>query len=112
MSETDNGDIFMGTDEDGNKIELEIERYFFYNGEEYVLLAQHGEYGALAEEGAEAVGEMTLYVMRVIQSTDETGEETEEFVPVEESLMETLIQVVQTRFATDDPDMAEDSDDN
>ena len=36
--------------------------------------------------------------MKVNPFTDENGEEMEEFVPVEEELMEALIQVARTRL--------------
>ena len=31
-------DLIEGVDEDGNNVMLEVVRYFFYNGEEYVVL--------------------------------------------------------------------------
>ena len=43
--------------------------------------------------------------MKIETSTDENGEEIEEFVPVEDdSLVEKLIEIVQTRFSEDDED--------
>ena len=101
-------DIIEGVDEDGNKVLLEVVRYFFYNGEEYVVLgdAQQGDdCGCHCDEceqsceDAEADDEETvnLYIMKVVPSGED--EETEEFVPVEdEDLLEKLIEVVQTDF--------------
>ena len=99
-------DIIEGVDEDGNKVLLEVVRYFFYNGEEYVVLgdAQQGdECGCHCDEcdhnHADDDDEETvnLYIMKVVPSADE--EDTEEFVPVEdEDLLEKLIEVVQTDF--------------
>lgn len=109
-------DIIEGVDEDGNKILLEVVRYFFYNGEEYVVLgdAQQGdecgchcdECGHTCGEEAEAADEdddedddeaVNLYIMKVVSSGED--EDTEEFVPVEdEDLLEKLIEVVQTDF--------------
>ena len=40
MSEEERLDIVEGTDEDGNRLLLSVEKYFFYNGEEYVLLRE------------------------------------------------------------------------
>ena len=48
--------------------------------------------------------EINLYIMKVITSTEDNGEEMEEFVPVDEDLMDKLIQVVQTNFSDDDED--------
>lgn len=108
-------DFIEGVDEDGNKVLLQVVRYFFYNGEEYVVLgdAQQGdecgchcdECGHTCGEEAEAEAEdededdeaVNLYIMKVVPSGED--EETEEFVPVEdEDLLEKLIEVVQTDF--------------
>ena len=81
-------------------------RYFFYNGEEYVVLgeAHDGECDCECEhcdhhEEEEAVN---LYIMKVVES-EEDGEEIEEFLPVEdEDLLEKLIEVVQADFEADE----------
>jgi len=102
-------DLIEGVDEDGNKILLEVVRYFFYNGEEYVVLgeAHEGECGCGCEDcdhdheedDEEAVN---LYIMKVVE-TEEDGEEIEEFLPVEdEDLLEKLIEVVQADFEADE----------
>lgn len=105
-------DLIEGVDEEGNKVLLQVVRYFFYNGEEYVVLGDaqseddcdcedhcnencdcchHGE----DDDDEEAIN---LYIMKVVQS-EEDGEDMEEFIPVEdEALLEKLIQVVQTDF--------------
>jgi hypothetical protein len=101
-------DIIEGVDEDGNKVLLEVVRYFFYNGEEYVVLgdAQQGDdcgcHCGECEAGCQESDEddeeaVNLYIMKVVPSGED--EETEEFVPVEdEDLLEKLIEVVQTDF--------------
>ena len=99
MSEEERLDIVEGTDEDGNRLLLTVEKYFFYNGEEYVLLKEYQEHGAVNE----TVGKETLYVMRVAISKDEDGEEVEDFEPVEEDLAERLIPVIKARFHNDFP---------
>ncbi len=97
-------DFIEGIDEDGNKVLLQVVRYFFYNGEEYVVLGDAqaedecgchcGECESSCEDDEEPVN---LYIMQVVES--EEDEETEEFVPVEdEELLEKLIEVVQTDF--------------
>ncbi len=109
--ELEDQDLIEGVDEDGNKVLLQVVRYFFYNGDEYVVLgdAQQGgecscgcetcEHSCEDDDEDEAVN---LYIMKVVES-EEDGEETEEFVPVEdEALLEKLIEVVQTDFDNDE----------
>ncbi|MEG0767686.1 MAG: DUF1292 domain-containing protein [Clostridia bacterium] len=115
-------DIVEFSDDTGNKLLLEVLDYFFYNGEEYAVLGdadetcdcEHEEEtcdcGCDCEhEHDEACDcdcgcghEHSLYIMKVISSTSEDGEEMEEFIPVEDSMMDQLIEVVQTRFTEDD----------
>ncbi len=100
MSEDDRLDIIEGTDEDGNRLLLAVEKYFFYNGEEYVLLrAFEQEEGSARKAGAEA-DSLTLYVMRVSVSKGEDGEEIEDFEPIDEELAQRLIPVIQARWKT------------
>jgi len=105
-------DFIEGVDEDGNQVLLQVMEYFFYNGEEYVVLADAPE---CEDEDCECCDhecehehdhdeELGLYIMKVITSTDENGDEMEEFVPVDEDLMDKLIEVVQTNFSMDDDD--------
>ena len=100
MSEEERLDIVEGIDEEGNRLLLRVNRYFYYNGEEYVLLSDDVE-----ESGAE-LEDVTFFVMKVTVSTDEDGEEIEEFEPVEQELMDALIEVVKTNFE-DDSDIIE-----
>ena len=100
-------DFIEGVDEDGNKVLLQVVRYFFYNGEEYVVLgdAQQddecgchcGECEHSCEDEESDEEPVNLYIMKVVPSSDD--EESEEFVPVEdEDLLAKLIEVVQTDF--------------
>lgn len=95
MSEEERLDIVEGVDEDGNRLILRVNRYFFYNGEEYVLLSDD------IEEPNPNLDEDMFYVMKVTESVDEDGEEIEEFEPVEQELMDQLIEVVKTNFDSD-----------
>ena len=95
MSEDERLDIVEGVDEDGNRLLLRVNRYFYYNGEEYVLLSDD------IDEINENLDEVTFFVMKVSVSTDEDGEEIEEFEPVEQELMDALIEVVKTNFEDD-----------
>ena len=62
-------DIVEGVDEDGNRLLLRVNRYFYYNGEEYVLLSDD------IDEVNDNLDEVTFFVMKVTVSTDEDGEE-------------------------------------
>lgn len=91
MTDEERLDIIEGEDEDGNPMLLNVERYFYYNGDEYVLLRQvDNENGDSSDE--------RLYVMLVQVSKDEDGEEIEDFVPVEDELQEALIRAARTVF--------------
>ena len=78
MSEEERLDIVEGVDEEGNRLILRVNRYFFYNGEEYVLLSDD------IEEPNPNLDEVMFYVMKVTESVDEDGEEIEEFEPVDD----------------------------
>jgi len=90
MSEEERLDVIEGTDEDGNRVLLVVEKYFYYNGEEYVLLRPQDE-AELPED------RVTRYVMQV-KVTEEDGEEIEEFEPVDEALAQRLIPVIQAQW--------------
>ena len=104
MSEDERMDIVEGVDEDGNRLLLRVNRYFYYNGEEYVLLSDD------VEEANDNLEDVTFFVMKVSVSTDEDGDEIEEFEPVEQELMDALSQVVKTNFEDDSDIMDELSD--
>ncbi len=104
MTDDENLDIVEGTDEDGNRLLLRVNRYFYYNGDEYVLLSDD------IEAPNSNLEEVTFFVMRVTESVDEDGEEIEEFEPVEQELMDALIEVVKTNFE-DDSDIIEELND-
>lgn len=94
MMQDDRGnDILEGKDEDGNTLSLHVDRYFYYNGEEYVLLKP---------VDAAVTGNPSLYVMQVLVTKDEDGDEWEEFVPVEPELMDDLIRVAGTDYREDE----------
>ncbi|NLO85571.1 MAG: DUF1292 domain-containing protein [Clostridiales bacterium] len=108
-AEEETRDLIEGVDEEGNNVLLEVVRYFFYNGEEYVVLgdAHESDCGCECEhcdhhEDEEEEDAINLYIMKVIES-EEDGEEIEEFVPVaDEALLEKLIEVVQADFESDE----------
>ncbi len=92
MSENNNfedQDIIELENEDGEIVRLMVERYFYYNGDEYVLLCD-------TQNGVNA--EADRYIMKVVPMEDEDGEEMEEFVPVDDELTEQLIEVISNTY--------------
>lgn len=109
MEPQDERDIVEFSDEEGNTLLLEVMDYFFYNGEEYAVLCDADE--EADEEESTDLNEdedQMIYIMKVVSTTGEDGEEMEEFIPPEDSLLEQLIEVVQTRFTEDFGDDPED----
>ncbi len=94
-------DIIEMTDEEGNTILFHILDYFFYNGEEYAILTDSNE-----EDDDEAVD---CYVMKIVLTTGEDGEELEEFVPVEDQALEAKLMEIATVKLNDDEE-ADDED--
>ena len=94
-------DVIEMTDEEGNTILFSIIDYFFYNGEEYAILTDSNE-----DDTAEAVD---CYVMKIVITTDENGEELEEFVPVEDQALEAKLMEIATVKLNDDEE-ADDED--
>ena len=93
MASQEDWDIIEFEGDEGDTVRLCVERYFFYNGDEYVLLSDACD----VPEGEE----ISRYVMKVQPVEGEDEEDMEEFVPVDEDLMDQLIQVVQTTFEDD-----------
>ena len=95
-------DLLEMTDEDGNTILLQVLDYFFYNGQEYAILADAPK----EANTADVPDEVGCYVVRVNTFTDESGEEMEEFVPIEdEALEEKLIEIASTRLNDDEEEV-------
>ncbi len=115
-------DIIEMTDDEGNTILMQVVDYFFYNGDEYVILTdsiddqecdcddchsadEHDGTCACGCDECEEAEEITCYIMKVITRTED-GEEVEEFVPVEDQALEAkLIEIATTQLnADDEPD--------
>ena len=98
-------DLIEATDEDGNTVLLQAERYFFYNGEEYCVLTEFHDDCHCEEcehEEAEEEESIDAYIMRVAEK-EEDGEQYEEFEMVEDdALYEKLIAIVEADFAEDE----------
>ena len=79
-------DIVTLESEDGSELRLRVERYFYYNGEEYVILS--ADLDGTADDP-------DRYVMRV--TPVEGDEEMEEFTPIDdEDLENRLIHAAET----------------
>ena len=96
MADNEEMDIIELETDDGETIQLCVEKYFFYNGDEYVLLSDR----CTAGEGEE----ISRYVIKVQPLADEEDEDMEEFVPVDDELTEKLIRVVETTFDEEQDD--------
>ena len=89
-------DIIDFEDEEGNVIPFAVIDYVFYNGDEYALLTEVKE-GKDEEENEECI------VCRVVAESEEDGEETESFVPVEdEALAQKLVDIFNTKMADEE----------
>ncbi len=89
-------DLIVFETEEGEEITFVIEDYFFYNGDEYAILTEYDT------EKEEIVDEGSI-VCKIETGEDENGEETEEFVPVEDDEMaEKLIEIANAQLAEDE----------
>ena len=92
-------DLVVFGDEDGNEYTFSVIDYLFYNGEEYALLTEVTED---EEETGDENGQECI-VCKVVTETEEDGEETESFEPVEdEALAEKLVDIFNTRMAEEE----------
>lgn len=86
-------DLIDFEDEDGNVIPFVVVDYVFYNGEEYALLTE------VSDEDSEEDSQECI-VCKVVAETEEDGEETESFIPVEdEALAQKLVDIFNTKMA-------------
>lgn len=118
----DERDIVEFSDEEGNTLLLEVMDYFFYNGEEFAVLCDadeeacehchdHSHDDHCQDEDCDCEDEQSLYIMKVVSVTGDDGEEMEEFISPDESMLEQLIEVVQARFSEEDDDDIEGNED-
>ena len=90
-------DIIDFEDEDGNVIPFEVIDYVFYNGEEYALLVEVTDEEETDEEKQECI------VCRIVTETEENGEESESFEPVEdEATAQKLVDIFNTKMADEE----------
>ena len=92
-------DIIEMTDDEGNTILMQVLDYFYYNGEEYVILSDYVEEG----DEADVPEQIDCYIMKVVTSTDENGEELESFEPIEDLDLENkLIEIASNQMNDDE----------
>ena len=85
-------DLVTFEDEAGNELVMEVLDYLAYEGKEYALLTEYVE----DDEDGDEDEPIEVFIMEVRP----VGEDQEEFVPVDDSLAETLIKI----FESDDFD--------
>lgn len=98
MEGMEDDDLVVFETDDGEELTFSIEDYFFYNGEEYALMADvNDESEEDDEEGISCI------ICKVTSEEDENGEEQDVFTPVEdEELAEKLFQIAMTKIEEDD----------
>lgn len=96
-------DLIEITDEDGNVYQMEIIDYFFYNGQEYAIIADYDE----EDEKSDYNEGVDCFIMRVNSVTNEDGEELDEFVPIEDEELENRLIAVAHQRLTDDEEADE-----
>ena len=106
-------DLVVFEDDDGNELTMEVLDYLFYEGKEYALLTEYVEDNDACEgcekdgcEGCSNAKEAFVMEVRLL----EDDEETEEFVPVDEKLAKTLIEIFQSNDLDDEDVDFEDDD--
>jgi len=82
----DNENIVTFEDENGDTVDLEIVEYFFYDGQEYVILADSADIGDETLENE--TPEVDVYVMKV----EPVDDENEDFIPVDPELEPEILE--------------------
>ena len=84
----DERDLVTFTDEEGNEFDLEVIDYFEHKGKEYAVLVD----AELPEEPEE---DFEVCIMEIIVNEEE---DMEEFVPVDDDLLDELFAIAQKRM--------------
>lgn len=90
----DERDLVVFEDDEGNELTMEVLDYFYYEGNEYAILAEPEE----EEHDENEHYQRDAFVMQVVDA----GDDMEEFVPVDDALAEKLIELVQNGMFDDD----------
>ena len=84
----DERDLVTFTDEEGNEFDLEVIDYFEHEGKEYAVLVD----AELPEEPEE---DFEVCIMEIIVNEEE---DMEEFVPVPDDMLDTLLAIAEKRM--------------
>ena len=107
-----NQDLVVFVDDAGDEKTMEVLDYFYYEGQEYAVLTEYTEESCNHEHCEHCAGheheEQDAFIMRVVP----VGEDQEEFVPVEDDLMDKLIDFVQNELYADDGEDEDELDDD
>jgi hypothetical protein len=101
-------DSIVFEDDEGNEIELDILDYFFYEEQEYAILMDLSgvpEEHEHSEDGDEEPQD--IYIMKVVANGD-----MEEFLPVDDELMDKLSEIAESRLFADDDEDEDDEDED
>ena len=104
----DNENIVTFEDENGDTVDLEIIEYFFYDGQEYVILADTAELGDEAPEDPDEAPEVDVYVMKV----EPVDEENEDFIPVDPELEPEILEYAEKYLNGEVEDEEEEEDED
>ena len=89
MSAENKREFLETTDENGNTVNLEILRYFFYNGDEFAAICE--------ADGADD----EVFFMKVTTPEDAEDEDEIELTPVIEDLENVLLEIFNNHYAAE-----------
>ncbi|MDL2206790.1 DUF1292 domain-containing protein [Eubacteriales bacterium OttesenSCG-928-N13] len=106
----ENQDLVVFVDDAGDEKTMEVLDYFFYEGKEYAILTEYNEDEEehVHTEECDHDHELDAFIMQV----EPVGEDEEEFIPVDEGLMDKLIDFVQNELYGDDDDEDEEEEED
>ena len=84
-------DLVVFEDDAGNELTMEVLDYLAYEGKEYALLTEYVE-----DEDEDDDGDEEEPVEVFIMEVKPVGEDQEEFVPIDDSLAETLMKIFES----------------
>ena len=82
-------DLVVFEDDAGNELTMEVLDYLAYEGKEYALLT---EYVEDEDDDGDEEEPVEVFIMEV----KPVGEDQEEFVPIDDSLAETLMKIFES----------------
>jgi hypothetical protein len=105
----DDLDLVVFEDDEGNELTMEVLDYFFYEGQEYALLAEVQENCDACEDGCEECeAEREVVVMKVVP----VGDDEEEFVPVDDELSAKLLEMFEGGLFDEDEEFDEENEED